>query len=180
MSAHHLGQGGPDEYQTPRSAIDPLLDRLPWADSEEFRTILEPAAGNGNIVRALHDYGYSVVADDPGEGTVGGGRDFVRDGPCRLPGADAIITNPPWSLKDDFLRICIESRMHWALLLPVTALGGARRQALYRRAGGVSVLMLGGRTKFERPDGGASSPHVEACWICSRGLLPEPLVMHSP
>jgi len=180
MSAHHLGQGGPDEYQTPRSAIDPLLDRLPWVGKESHRIILEPAAGNGNIVRALHDRGYGVFADDPCDGTAGGGRDFVRDGPLHHAGADAIITNPPWSLKDDFLRICIESRLPWALLLPVTALGGARRQDLYRNAGGVSVLMLGGRTKFERPDGGTSSPHVEACWICSRGLFPEPLVMHAP
>ena len=169
--SEHLGQGGPDEYQTPSSALRPLMTRCYFAHTP----VLEPCAGQGWLASALRTYAQDVYADDPAPGTVGGDLNFLVDGP-RHPGMP-VITNPPWSLKDLFIERLVheyhEHHTEWALLLPLSALGGKRRQALYRvlHPRGVGVVMLGGRVRFGRPDGRVSAPHVEAAWFCSPGFV---------
>lgn len=165
----HLGQGGPDEYQTPRAPVDALFRHI-----ETPEVVLEPCAGEGRLVKSLYANGVSeVLASDPGEGTVGADWGFFES-VAMYP--YTVITNPPWSIKDAIIETLVEGCMEtyrgeWALLLPVTALGGKKRQDLYRAIGGVGVLMLGERVGYYRPDGGKTSPHVESCWVCSPGLF---------
>ena len=61
-----------------------------------------------------------------------------------------IITNPPFSLKDQFLARCYELARPFALLLPLTALEGIKRQTMYKEYG-VQVLVLPKRPDFEFP-----------------------------
>lgn len=83
-------------YQTPRHIVEALLAR------ESFPgTIWEPAAGGGHIVHVLEDWGYTdILASD------------IHDWGCGYPTmdflatdtiTDSLVTNPPLSLKFEFL-----------------------------------------------------------------------------
>ena len=52
--ARRAGNGGTQEYFTPRPLVDMMLDKLPADVFTDFsKTILEPSAGNGNFVIAI-------------------------------------------------------------------------------------------------------------------------------
>ena len=48
---------------------------------------------------------------------------------------DYLITNPPFSIKDDVIEKCLKSGKPSALILPIDALGGKRRHELYAKYG---------------------------------------------
>ena len=161
--------GSPDDFQSPACALDPLYPYLNpnW-------TIWEPAAGKGNLVRALwdRDYGWGVVASDILErGTIefdcGTYKpreelDFL-DGDLEDDEYDAVITNPPFSHKDEFLARCYEIGKPFSLLMPLTALEGIERQRLYRSFG-VEVIILPRRLNFETPSGNGSGSWFATAW----------------
>lgn len=60
---------------------------------------------------------------------------------------DAIITNPPYSLKDRFLERCYSFGKFFALLMPLTALEGKKRNTLYRKYG-INLLVFDRRVEF--------------------------------
>jgi len=99
--AEHLG----DRYDTPEVAVRALLavECLP-------ARIWEPACGRGNIVRVLRAAGHEVVATDiadRGCPDSESGVDFLLLGGPRVE-CDAIVTNPPYSLVDEFAAAALE------------------------------------------------------------------------
>jgi hypothetical protein len=94
-----LEAGHPDNFQTPGSAIECLLPYLPkeWL-------IWEPACGKGNLVRAFERQGYKVYGSDITEPY---GKDFLHVD-CKV---SAIITNPPFSIKEKFLAPMLRTRL---------------------------------------------------------------------
>jgi hypothetical protein len=109
-------QGGADDYQSPRCAINCLLPYLP-----KSALIWECAAGKLNLVTAFKEKGYNVVYSDKEF-------DFLTN----FKECDVIITNPPFSLKFEFLNRCFELNKPFALLVPLTILEGKKRGALLR------------------------------------------------
>src|SRR5262249_12880525 len=99
-----------DFYDTPPIAVEKLLA----AEREFFSTprkIWEPAAGTGNIVLPLRAAGHDVVATDLNDRGCPDSMsrvDFLF--PLVLPPieADAIITNPPFSLALEFVELALE------------------------------------------------------------------------
>jgi hypothetical protein len=160
-----MRSGSPNDFQTPPAALVPLLRYVPasW-------TVWECACGKGNLVGALKEAGYPVVASDLYVGETRA--DFLIDGP---PNFDCVVTNPPFSLKDEFLARCYLLGKPFALLLPITALGGVRRQTMYRKHG-LQVLMLGRRVHFETPSGNGTGAWQEHAWFTSGLNLPSDLV----
>ncbi|MFO8133200.1 MAG: hypothetical protein R6U10_04620, partial [Thermoplasmatota archaeon] len=57
--------------------------------------------------------------------TIEGPFDFLADKPNF--NYDCIVTNPPFSRKDEFLEQCYAYGKPFALLMPLTALEGMRR-----------------------------------------------------
>lgn len=106
-----------DEVYTPDIAMDILL---PYISKEAI--IYECAVGTGKLKDYFENKGYSVVS----------GSDFFND---NINEFDVIITNPPYSLKDKFLEKCYQLEKPFALLLPITALEGKKRQELYSNNG---------------------------------------------
>ena len=95
-----------DFYDTPPEAVHALLkvERLP-------QRIWEPAAGIGNIVNALRTAGHEVIATDlnrRGCPDCLDRIDFLF--PFVVPPitADAIVTNPPFSLAEEFVATALE------------------------------------------------------------------------
>ena len=83
-------------YEEPRACVDALLD------AEKFTgQILDPACGGGNIPKACRARGYDAAGSDimdRGYGTPG--RDFLKQDWLD----DNILTNPPFSLAEQFVR----------------------------------------------------------------------------
>lgn len=89
-----------DLYETPEWCTRVLLD---WF---QFRKAWEPAAGNGAIARVLAKQGWDVAASDLREGGYGqGGIDFLAQ---TEPVARDIVTNPPYTHADAFVRKALE------------------------------------------------------------------------
>ncbi|KKK83798.1 hypothetical protein LCGC14_2789790, partial [marine sediment metagenome] len=87
-----LGANKADDFQTPSSAVKPLL---PYLDKSWI--IWECATGKNNITIFLMKQGYQVISSD-----LISGQDFLEYYPDNH--FDCIVTNPPYSLKDAFLK----------------------------------------------------------------------------
>ena len=126
-----------DFIKTPKYAVLPLLKYLP----KEKLTIWECAdAGDSKITDTLKENGYNVINTD-----ILTGFDFLKDTPDF--NFDIIITNPPYSLKDEWLYKCYEYNKPFALLLPLTALEGITRGNMYRQ-NTISLIVLDRRVSF--------------------------------
>ena len=127
-----------DNLYTPVEAILPLLKYIP----QSIKTIWECCdSGNSLITKVLTDYGCDVFSSD-----IVTGKDFLLDFDQYVTTADMIITNPPYSLKDQFLEKCYQYNRPFALLLPLTALEGIKRGRMYNN--GISVIVLDKRIDF--------------------------------
>lgn len=129
-----------DNLFTPYCAIYPLLKYLPPLTN--VWECCDP--GNSKITELLKIQGYCVKSTDITTGT-----DFLSMKPSdhRFDELEMIITNPPYSLKDEFLEHCYNFGVPFALLLPLTALEGYGRGNLYRKFG-ISVIVLDKRVNF--------------------------------
>jgi hypothetical protein len=149
-----------DDYATPDYAVRPLLKYIPrgWK-------IWEPTDSDGKsrIAALLRENGNKVISTGKKQ------LDFTRDAPEFS--FDCIITNPPYSWKDEFIRLCLAYRKPFALLLPLTALEGVARGAMFRRMGTkLGVLVLDRRVEFA-----GGSVWFNASWFCF-GVLPRQLI----
>lgn len=164
-----VGSTDKDSFQTPPIALLPILPYL-----TPFRYLWEPACGDGNIVRTLIAEGFCTFGTD-----ILRGQDFLT---CPVPaGVQAIITNPPYSLSDEFLAHAYMLGLPFAFLLPVACIGGQTRQNLYRE-NGVEIVMLGRRINFKTPtgkeDGRGSSATFETCWVTNGLGIGSPLTFY--
>jgi len=87
-------------------------------------------------------------------------------------GFDAIITNPPYSCKDKFIEKCYETKKSFALLMPLTALEGKKRQQLYKKYG-IQLIIPNKRINFETPSGKGGGSWFLTAWYCSGFNLPK-------
>lgn len=113
-----------DHYPTPREAVYPLVRHLVFP-----KRIAEVACGEGHISKVLAEYGYQVESSnlvDRGYGKTG--VDFLK---MKKRPAPALITNPPFSLDEEFVMHALSLRFEiCAFLLRLKWLCGAAR---YRR-----------------------------------------------
>ena len=77
---------------------------------------------------------------------------------------DIIVTNPPYSLKNQFLKRCYEYKKPFALLLPINGLETKIRQEMFSKYG-LQIILIPYRIKFETPTGKKSSPWQAHCWF---------------
>jgi len=150
-----------DEIYTPSEAVYPLLEFLP--KDKIYWECTDP--GNSNITKVLIENGYKVISTH-----IKDGFDFLR----RIPDFefDIIITNPPYSLKTQFLKRAYEIGKPFAFLLPIHTLEGRERSKLFRKYG-IQVLVLDRRLNFL--DGGKSGAWFNTSWFCWK-LLPKDLI----
>jgi len=118
-----------DFYQTPKWAIDKLLER------EKFDGVIaEPCCGNGAISRVLEAHGYSVLSSDirTDQAVYGDkGIDFFSSGSL----ADHIVTNPPYFCAQEFIEhALLLATGKVAMLLKLTFLESAKRHRFFQTA----------------------------------------------
>ncbi len=147
-----------DELYTPKYAIKPLVKYLP-----KNATIWECTDyGDSNITKILIEEGFNVIR------THKDNFDFLND--KVMFDFDMIITNPPYSLKDEFLEKCYEYKKPFCLLLPLTALEGIKRGNMYQK-NGIEVLVFDKRVDFN----GKGKVWFNTSWFCWN-VLPKQLM----
>jgi len=146
-----MKQGGSNDFQTPPFALNPLLEYLnpSWI-------IWECACGNGNLVNELRNLGWEVVGSD-----ILKGKDFLKIKPKKF---DCIITNPPYSLKQQFLERAYNLGKPFAFLLPLTTFETKKRQSLFKEYG-LEVIFFDKRINFETPSGEGSGAWFAVAWF---------------
>lgn len=108
-----------DFYETPYSITKGLLEFEHFDYNEE---ILEPASGNGAIVKVLGNYWdkEKIIAND----IIKNNKDFLLE----EKNYQYIITNPPFSLAFEFIIKAKEiAREKFCFLLPLSYLHGKKR-----------------------------------------------------
>lgn len=121
-------------YREPAWAVQGLLD------VESFPSpCWDPACGSGTIPRVFAEHGITCFGTDLFDRGFGhrlwrGQHDFLHGGAA--PGVpltyQSVVTNPPFSLAEDFLRQALAMAQHKvALLLRLSWMEGARRRWIW-------------------------------------------------
>lgn len=95
-----------DFYPTPPECTIALMNFLKLDPC----TIWEPAVGDGAMAFALSDCGMTVFGTD-----IRHGHDYLTTEPSRV--FDAVITNPPFNLSEQFIRKALTEAPLVAMLL---------------------------------------------------------------
>lgn len=162
-----------DLYPTPvdgTESLIPVLKAMKRPDGSPIKTIWEPACGDGRLARVLEWHGFTVIATDlreyPGYGH--GGLDFLLSSPQDKWGEvveiDAIVTNPPFSLAEEFIRRAHMFTPNVAMLLKQTFWNvGGRSRGLWFDHMPDLELKLTWRLAFLASERG-NSPLMDCMW----------------
>jgi len=147
-----MGKNHSDELYTPEYAFEYLAKYIP-----KDKKVLECSVGTGKLKKHIESKGIKTI----------GSTDFFNE---KRKDYDIIISNPPYSKKDEFLEECYRIGKPFALLLPINAFEGKRRHKLYRKYG-IQVLLPNKRIDFN----GKKSPWFYTAWFCWR-ILPRDIM----
>lgn len=111
-----------DEVYTPEEAVIPLIKHLQLFQEENQKKIViwcpfDTEESNYTIV--LRKAGFEVIATH-----IDNGQNFFYYEPAQY---DVIVSNPPFSIKDDIIKRLYELNKPYAMLLPVPTLQGQKR-----------------------------------------------------
>lgn len=160
MKMDQVAGSGNDEFYTPRYAIEPLLEFVPkdkviWCPFDTERSL---------IVRTLREQGWVVVATHLEDGF-----DFF-DAPLM---GDVIVSNPPYSLKNDVFARLFDLGVPFAMLVGIVGLFESEKRFSMFAANPFEMLYLNKRISYfksyddEKP---ALNPPFSSAWVCSKML----------
>ena len=117
-----------NDYPTPIWGTRALMEKVLYKVDAKRMTCLEPACNRGYMVRGLSEYFGAVVAFDKydyGNNTV---LDFLTVNKEDLPPIDFCITNPPFSLAQQFIEKGLQiANKGVAMLVRTSFLEGTKR-----------------------------------------------------
>ncbi|MCL6453571.1 MAG: hypothetical protein K6T78_08080 [Alicyclobacillus sp.] len=145
-----------DAYQTPRWVIEALLDKI--GPLVHGKTVLEPCAGEGEIVRSLQERGALVTAFDIQAGT-----DFLAVD-CADKHWDWCITNPPYRYAQEFADKAMQVADAVVMLLRLGFLAGQKRRAWWQAHKPDVVYVLSRRPSFT----GRGTDSTDYAWVLWR------------
>lgn len=187
--AKHLRKPS-DAYPTPPEGTQSIVNLFPLMGIKPGAVIGEPCCGRGDLALVLEANGYKVKASDIRD--TGYGDPFVDfltidprtdDEPYDV---DAIVTNPPFTLADDFINHAVNvlECPIVILLLKTNFFNSRRGLRIYNRAPHSGIYPLTFRLAFLEEERG-SSPLMDCSWFvwqrdnprkCSRPLIRPPYV----
>ena len=194
MARRREAPDGLDFFPTPPWATRALVEHVLW--SRRARTVLpegltrprsvwDPAAGQGHMVRPLKDYFDVVFASDIHDYDRGFlARDFLLPGPS-LYLADAIVANPPFRLARQFVErgLAVANRGVCVLVRTAFLEGKARWRDLFATHPPAIVAPFAERVPIVkgRVDPKASSA-TSYCWMVfsGKGRCQAPIVAWIP
>ena len=156
-----------DEWFTPIEAVIPILEYL-----EEGKIIWCPFdTKESNFVKILEEKGFSVIATH-----LESGRDFFKFEP---PHYDLIISNPPYSLRNDILTRLFKIGKPFAMLMNTNGLFDSKIRWDLFKNNNFTLIYLKGRVNYMKEHGVVekSSPPFQSAYICS-GFSEEKIIFN--
>lgn len=154
-------KGNTDEWYTPKRAVELILPYVKgkvWCpfdtDDSYYPKVFKE---NGIEVENTH---------------ISTGQDFFEFEPSQY---DCIISNPPYSKRNEILERLYKLNKPFAMLLNMNGIFDASFRFNLCKHGGVQLLIPHGRTRFIRCDGTTAQPPFLAVYVC-RNLLPRDIV----
>ena len=140
--------------------VDALERNKIFSFAEEYMSFMNKSKtereATKTVLSMLKENGFKVIHTSKSE------IDFLKD-KANFE-FDVIITNPPYSLKNEFLKKCYEYNKPFALLLPLTALEGKERGKLYKKYG-IEVIVLDKRINFMKEK---KNVWFNTSWFCHK------------
>lgn len=136
-----------DFYRTPEEAILALLSKETFDGS-----IWEPACGDGAISKVLEQRGYDVISSDLIDRGYGQSpHDFLFSDWT----ADNVVTNPPFTLAQEFVEKALAATQHKTggkvvMLCKLVFLEGQKRKAFFENNPLARVHVFSKRVQFYR------------------------------
>ena len=150
-----------DFYPTPANVTHALLDFLKLPTDT---IIWEPACGDGAMAEAMIEYGYGVQSSDLRNTGYGDSNiDFLCSIKDYRSDVDAIITNPPFALSEQFIIHALKQVPTVAMLLKSQYWHAAKRMPLFLEHPPAWVLALTWRPDFMGGERGGA-PTMEVLW----------------
>lgn len=183
--AEAKSSGGPlQQFSTPRWAVDRLLERFPVPLRAE---VLEPFAGQGAIIRAIHarrrrpsvptpitaweidpEFGRPLLDPDLHVlASIGDMFELAKEHTGILWPFDMVVTNPPFKIAAQALPVLQRLAPVVVMLLRVGWLGSAKRQPMLAGNMPEQALMLPDRISFDG-EGSPSDYHAWMIWRTRR------------
>lgn len=169
---------GPDYFPTPPWATRALCERLAHRLERPLKSysVWEPACGAGYMARPLGEYFGEVFATDlidhsatwPAQDGV---LDFLLDWPGDMPGADFIVTNPPFNVATDFISLALKrARIGVAMFVKIQFLEGVtRHRRLFSRDWPWLILQFAERVPLcagrVDPDAATNQAYTWIIWL---------------
>ena len=153
-----------DEVYTPFYAVAPLIKYIPKDKIIWFPFDEEWSA----FYQVFSNLGYQVIRSHLKDG-----KDFFTYEP---PYYDIIISNPPFSLKDDVLNRVKQLNKPFALLLPLNTLQGKRRFSYLEN---IQLLAFDSRIDYHTKGNFkdyTKGNHFASAYFC-KGILPKDLII---
>lgn len=167
MKMDKVAGSGNDEFYTPAYAVEPILKYISsqaviWCpfDTEDSRFV-KMFRARGNKVIATH---------------IDNGQDFFTYEPDEH--YDYIVSNPPYSLKNEVLERLFGLKKRFAVLVGVVGLFESQKRFSMFRDNSFEIMYLNRRVAFfrdfssEKPD---VNPPFSSVYVC-RWVLPDRLV----
>lgn len=155
-----------DEQYTPFYAVEPIVKYIPKKMKIWLPFDKEWSAFN----QVLKANGYDTICSH-----IDDGKDFFKYEPKEW---DIIISNPPFSMKDEVIKRVYELGKPFCLLLPLTTLQGKERFKYFKQ--GLQLLSFNIRISFHNENSMKEvvkgTPFASAYFI-GGGLLPHDLVL---
>ena len=149
-----------DEWYTPAEAVEVIVPYL-----KGFKRVWCPFdLDSSNFVKVLKSHGFEVINTHIFQGD-----DFLEIDP---PECDCIVSNPPYSLKQQILEKLFEIGKPFAMLMNVSGLYDSRRRFDLFKNNPVENLYIYPRVKFYNDENQleTSSPTYQSAYVC-KGLL---------
>lgn len=161
MSATNRGatRNERDFYATPEEAFKPLIPFLPreWS-------YWEPACGDGRLIRWMKEAGLWAFGADLEPQCDYPQINFLEDTTFR----NCIITNPPFSLAQEFCDHAIKHSNHVFMLLRLNFLASVKRRDWFRQNEPAALFVLSKRPSFT---GNGKTDATDYAWVYWHSLL---------
>lgn len=134
-----------DAYSTPKHVTEAIAQQIVWGKDA---TVLEPCAGEGAIADVLCRYPHQSVGcmDINPDCRMGNGLDFLTyEDDERV---DFIITNPPFSLAQEFIEKSLELANCVVMLLRLNFLASSKRKEFWEKHPPTAIHVLTKRPSF--------------------------------
>ena len=113
-----------DEYYTPREAVKPIIKYIDRGNKPQYTVWCPFDTRESEYVKCIEEAGHKVIFSH-----IDNGQNFFEYEPSEH--YDYIISNPPFSIKDDILKRLKELGKPFAILLPLFGLETFHHRVLF-------------------------------------------------